>query len=191
MFSGHFLSSEHTFCTVDGHFLSSHTGLLGLFKHLYWQFLSIHIGTWLFWSSSIETRFFFLYVIAGSCDHISIFLVTDLLCIGGFCGCLFCNDFFDLIFLSSLLLAWHFLFSLLDCSPWEHLTVIFSAFVFSLVCCTLNWDSLFFFILLALLYIILLSAIGGRWSNFSFGFIKPNARLVAHDIRILPSFPAT
>ena len=31
-------------------------------------------------------------------------------------------------------------FSLLDCSPWEYLFAIFSALVFSLVCCTLNLD---------------------------------------------------
>ena len=48
-----------------------------------------------------------------------------------------------------------------------------------------------YFVSTAVYNIIFLFPSGGGWSNFSSGFIKPNARLVAHEIKILPSLLTT
>ena len=85
---------------------------------------------------------------------------------------------------------------LLDCFLWECVSSIFTALDSILSSwtniCTSKQDSscFFFFILSALLYITFLFPSGGRWSNFSFSFIKPNSGLVVQDISRLPSLPA-
>ena len=50
---------------------------------------------------------------------------------------------------------------------------------------------IFFLYLSALLDITFLFPSGAGWSNFSCGLIKPNARLIVHEIKILPSLLAT
>ena len=48
-----------------------------------------------------------------------------------------------------------------------------------------------FLIFSALLYIAFLFPSGGGWFNFLCGLIKPNRRLVVHEIKILPSLLTT